>query len=364
MIYNKGELVNIGKRENNKKRNYLVINPLQGKHIPTSPYKALTLFNELAEKIHQAFSDEKILFIGFAETATAIGAQVAISVGGLYIQTTREIIGDVNYLFFSETHSHATEQKLVKEDIESVIRDVDRVIFVEDEVTTGNTILNIINILEQNYGEIKFAVASLLNGMNENCRQIYEQRQIKLLYLVKTNHDEYTSIADGYNDNGEYCLPQYEEVNISTTDVCGAMNTRRLVETDKYLQQVEALWNSTRELIQEDGCKRYLVIGTEEFMYPALYIGNKLEEQGYFVRSHSTTRSPIVVSNDEGYPLKERFEIRSLYDEDRITYIYNLQKYDKVIILTDSSLINDKGKNSLINAVKKYNDNIMMIRWC
>ena len=54
-------------------------------------------------------------------------------------------------LFFSEAHSHATEQKLVKDDIDRVINDIDRIVFIEDEVTTGNTIMNIIKIITKEY---------------------------------------------------------------------------------------------------------------------------------------------------------------------------------------------------------------------
>ena len=48
-MYTETDLVRIAKRENNKKRNYLVVNPLQGKHIPVSPRKALEVFSKLAE---------------------------------------------------------------------------------------------------------------------------------------------------------------------------------------------------------------------------------------------------------------------------------------------------------------------------
>ena len=54
---------------------------------------------------------------------------------------------------FSEAHSHATEQKLVKDDIDRVINDIDRIVFIEDEVTTGNTIMNIIKIITKEYQE-------------------------------------------------------------------------------------------------------------------------------------------------------------------------------------------------------------------
>ncbi len=39
-MYKEEDLVRIAKRENNTKRKYLVVNRLQGKHIPVSPKNA------------------------------------------------------------------------------------------------------------------------------------------------------------------------------------------------------------------------------------------------------------------------------------------------------------------------------------
>ena len=46
MNYQQKDLVRIAKRENNTKRNYLVVDPLQGKHVPVEPSKALNLFKK------------------------------------------------------------------------------------------------------------------------------------------------------------------------------------------------------------------------------------------------------------------------------------------------------------------------------
>ena len=48
-MYTEAELVRIAKRENNTRRKYLVVNRLQGKHIPVSPKEALQMFRSLAE---------------------------------------------------------------------------------------------------------------------------------------------------------------------------------------------------------------------------------------------------------------------------------------------------------------------------
>ena len=380
MNYQQKDLVRIAKRENNTKRSYLVVDPLQGKHVPVEPSKALNLFKSLAEKLQGKYEGERLLLIGFAETATAIGAQAAITLGTKYIQTTREVIPDARYLFFSEAHSHATEQKLVKDDIDRVINDIDRIVFIEDEVTTGNTIMNIIKIITKEYQKkIKFAVASLLNGMTEESLKIYQDEKIELHYLVKTDHSGYGAVAEQYRCDGLYicAIPEnhtHESADIDVQSeknmrehiisIPGWMNARRFVDAKQY----EAACRKLAEtVIAETGVKqgeRVLVIGKEEFMYPALLTGQEIEKMGCEVRSHSTTRSPIAVSTEEEYPLHCRYELRSLYDPDRKTFIYDLENYDRVIVMTDSALVSLKGLETLTYALRMKNENITVIRWC
>lgn len=381
MKYQERDLVKIAKRENNTKRSYLVVDPLQGKHVPVEPSKALNLFKSLASKLQGKYEGERLLLIGFAETATAIGAQAAITLGTKYIQTTREVIPDVSYLFFSEAHSHATEQKLVKDDIDRVINETDRIVFVEDEVTTGNTIMNIIRIIRREYQrKIKFAVASLLNGMTEEYLKIYQEEEIDLHYLVKTDHSGYSAIAEKYHCDGLSIRAiqedhTQEKLAVSIQDkiwnelphiisIPGWMNARRFVDAKQYETACKKL---AETVIAETGVKqgeRVLVIGTEEFMYPALLTGQEIEKMGCEVRSHSTTRSPIAVSTEEEYPLHCRYELRSLYDPDRKTFIYDLESYDRVIVMTDSALVSLKGLETLTYALRMKNENITVIRWC
>ena len=100
------EIIKIAKRDNNTKRNFLLVNSLQGKHIPTSPKQALDLFWKLNRENIGILREESILIIGFSETATAIATSFAINllkeVKQVYLLlTTREkdVVG--NYLIFS-----------------------------------------------------------------------------------------------------------------------------------------------------------------------------------------------------------------------------------------------------------------------
>ena len=395
-MYTEAELVRIAKRENNTRRKYLVVNRLQGKHIPVSPKEALQMFRSLAELIKEAYPSERLLMVGFAETATAIGAAVAIECQAAYMQTTREVIDGVDYLYFSESHSHATEQKLVKTDLDKIIGKTDRIVFIEDEVTTGNTILNIVRLIQKTYAQpVSFAVASILNGMNEEALENYKNLKIPVHYLVKTAHDTYTEIAEQYQADGtcHICTkPQEKEVEqqkevqqqiemqqtkeaqqpIEVQEISGWINARRLHTADTYKQACEQLWQEIHLIygytnitkLTETG-RRILVLGTEEFMYPALYVGAKLEEAGYTVRMHATTRSPIAVSKEEKYPLHTRYELASLYDKNRTTFVYDLAEYEEVLVLTDAQKQETEGWESLQRALTlNHNRQIRGIRWC
>ena len=44
--YTEQDLLCVGKRFNNKKRKYLLINPLQAKHMAVSPIQSLVMMNQ------------------------------------------------------------------------------------------------------------------------------------------------------------------------------------------------------------------------------------------------------------------------------------------------------------------------------
>ena len=73
------EIIKIAKRDNNTKRNFLLVNSLQGKHIPTSPKETFNLFEKLNKKNMALLKEKNILIIGFSETATAIATSYAVN---------------------------------------------------------------------------------------------------------------------------------------------------------------------------------------------------------------------------------------------------------------------------------------------
>jgi len=371
--YTRNDLVCIAKRENNTRRPYLLVDPIQGKHIPISPTKSLALFESLATKLYSTYPNERLLIIGFAETATAIGASIACysPIDTYYIHTTREIIPNANYLFFSESHSHATEQKLVKNHLTMMIENTDRIVFAEDEVTTGNTILNIINLIKKEYCtlQLNFGIVSILNGMSQLIFDDFSKNQIQCTCLLRLIDEDYTDIISTYSYDKALCHKlSYMESNINTETIKGHVNPRLGVQTQSYLSTCEILFSKMINHFKANSLdnKKVLVLGTEEFMFPAMYCGYNLEKNCSCksVHFHATTRSPILPSSDKDYPLFSRYELRSVYDEYRTTFVYNLATYDKVIIIHDSISNSNKGLCSLISALNENNcTDITIFKW-
>lgn len=371
-IFEIDDLIKVAKRENNNKRSYLYVNPIQGKHVPVSPSLSMKLFEQMARKLESRYIGKKILVIGFAETATAIGSMVAYEANNVkyHMNTTREDIAGAEYLIFTESHSHATEQRLVKNCLQETIENIDCIIFVEDEVTTGNTIEKLINVIRGEFdcSRCQFGIISILNSMTEERLNQLSNKKIICDFIKKVpsqyrigeiNQFKYklleTEIKNNFqNSYNQICIGNY-------------WNSRVVTEISVLKERVESFVTETLANIAWcEEPEKVLVLGTEEFMFPAMLIGKKLEEKyrNAEVKFHATTRSPIEVSDGDSYPLHERKPLISLYEAERYTFIYNLQRYDQVIVVTDSGKINETGIFSLLAALEEAgNTNITVVQW-
>lgn len=364
--YALGELIGLAQRENNKKRKNLIVNNFQAKHVPAKPSETLRLFERLAERIELSENASKVLIIGFAETATAIAAAVSAHIGDcIFLHTSRENIPpEFCVADFSEEHSHASEQYLFSKDGDAVFVGVKRIIFVEDELTTGKTILNLINILKtKTEPDCRFSAASLINGMSSENLSEFAKRGIDLYYLVKLDN----SIEDMNRELNIISAPDHGENSSCTMYneriIFGKKDPRLGCSSAEYESAVGAmiksvLNNYSREL---SGSMTIDVIGTEECMYPAIRLGEALEKMGHQVRSHSTTRSPIVPSGSADYPLYERYRLHSVYNGRRTAYLYNLYPCDMTILVTDSESIGPSAHSDIFNTVKSAK--LIIINW-
>ncbi|MDN4494760.1 phosphoribosyltransferase family protein [Ureibacillus aquaedulcis] len=400
----------------NKNRSFLFVSRVLGKHLAVNPKIPLLVGNLLAmrylevvhgesdpraEKIAKAIQTNEGLeevwnslqiqpivlpkpatFIGFAETATALGHAVFSTFGNnaKYIHTTREQIDQLTSIInFEEEHSHATSHRVYALDAD-FFQDDSEVVLVDDEVTTGKTAINIIRKIKEEYPlKNRFSVVSILDWRTQAFRERYNRLEEELNIKIHA-----VSLIDGVvSINGTPCIEENEleiedtfqaEVaylpvshllpsagfqHSSSTSVSGIPTkasylkaTGRFgleIEKEKeFSTQIQALADYVKE--QRRG-EKTLVIGTGEFMYLPMHIASQMGEGVYF---HSTTRSPIYHSNAKDYTIQQKLVFDSPENQGITNYLYNIEQnqYDEVFILFErmSSL---NATDPLIKALSK-----------
>ena len=215
--YSVEQLMRLAKRFHNTKRTYLLVDPLQGKHIPVSPKASLAMMRTLGGELSREFPGTKLV-VGFAETATAIGAAVAECMGRdcTYIQTTREEVTEVSrWIEFQEEHSHATEQKLSADGFAAALGDTDTVIFVDDEFSTGKTLINMIEQMRDEFPQLcdkRIVAASVINRMSDENISRLESHGMICRQLLKIENIDYTDTVNAFNIRGADDLPEADSM--------------------------------------------------------------------------------------------------------------------------------------------------------
>ncbi|MCM1578069.1 MAG: phosphoribosyltransferase family protein, partial [Ruminococcus sp.] len=236
------------------------------------------------------------------------------------MHTTREKYPD-NLLAadFSEEHSHAVGQRLYCKEGKEIFKGMENVVFVDDEFTTGKTIVNFVNAIAEDTIGCRFYAASLINGMNiENLRR-FKKMGITPLWLVKTE-DSGEDMEKDMEVVPEKDIPKRSSsVEFIYADY--PIDPRLGCNIGEYMDMCGDIAESTADKIMEMCIGRetadiadlgeIAVAGTEECMQPSIILGKELEERGGNVRCRSTTRSPIVPCRKEGYPLYGRSVLES-----------------------------------------------------
>lgn len=331
------DVVKMAKRHNNPKRDFLFVNTLLGKHIAVSGVEAIKMHQSLGDEVYQLFlrkgwSDKKVLLVGFAETATALAQNLMfyalrhkekfpLSLVA-YTQTTREKIADNDFvnISFEEEHSHATTQKLYFDPN----LEYDIVLFVEDEITTGNTILNFIAQFEKYQSGKEYAVASILNWQNNTDEQNFIEKGVETAYLVRGKIKEELpqfSISEGHTLDLFDKDAQYE-LELSATNNPRLPMTMGDFEEYEYFGNIEGIILK-KILATKPSKPKILVIGTEENMFLPTVLASMLNAD-----VKATTRSPIEPSPAAGYPISSRTVLNSAYEGERVTYLYNMEFED------------------------------------
>ncbi|MEU1314488.1 phosphoribosyltransferase [Streptomyces tibetensis] len=151
----------------NPKRAHLLVSNVLGKHVPQSPSVVYGYGWELGRRVRELLGDgeaRRAVVLGYAETATGLGHCVADGLGlAPYLHSTRRPIAGLDPAGgFEESHSHATSHLLLPEDPALLAGD-GPLVLVDDEFSTGNTVLNTVRDLHARYPRRRYVVVALVD---------------------------------------------------------------------------------------------------------------------------------------------------------------------------------------------------------
>ncbi|MFC5242476.1 phosphoribosyltransferase [Streptomyces atrovirens] len=199
----------------NPKRAHLLVSNVLGKHVPQSPSVVYGHGVALGRRVRELLGDsaEDAVVLGYAETATGLGHSVADGLGAApYLHSTRRpVAGTATAGGFEESHSHATSHLLLPED-SSLLAGDGPLVLVDDEFSTGNTVLNTVRDLHARYPRGRYVVVALVDMRSpaDAGRLDGFAREIGARIDLVTTASGTVRLPDGVLEKGQSLVARYE----------------------------------------------------------------------------------------------------------------------------------------------------------
>jgi hypothetical protein len=390
------ELLGLALRRNPKRAHLLVSNVL-GKHVPQQPLVVWRAGHDLGVRVRDLLgTDEcrRAVVLGYAETATGLGHAVADGIGlAPYLHSTRRPVeGVATAGGFEESHSHATSHLLLPEDPQLLGRP-GPLVLVDDEFSTGNTVLNTIRDLHARYPRERYVVVALVDMRSASdlgrLDAFAEEIGARVDLVAKASGT--VRLPDGVLEKGQALVAAHERapadaaVTPASVGTGAPRHTRIELEwpagvpdggrhgfTPEHRTALEAALPGMAARMadalgtapaarEKGGTRRVLVLGNEELMYAPLRLAVALQQnvhpgtdQGAGAQTASaqatrtevyystTTRSPVLAVDDPGYAIRTRLVFPAHDDPadgpgERYAYNVAGAGFDAVVAVVDST---------------------------
>lgn len=378
------ELVIPGLRRN-PRRAHLLVSTVLGKHIPTDPRRVRAAAEQLADlaavavtRLAPGVAPGDATVFGFAETATGLGHGVATHLGSrCYLQSTRRADSDVvTYGEFTEGHSHATLH-LIQGQFPTQSTPL---ILVDDEISTGATAIDAIESLHAIAPHPSYVVASLVDMRTDADRAAnaaaaralgVDVEFVALAAGSVTLPDSLpAAVADLTAEPFNPVAAQAGSVEHLTIDwPADVPDGGRFGFLADDLGDFNAAVYDAATLIGTrlpDG--DVVVIGHEELMYLPQRIAEALAATGRDVGYQTTTRSPAVVVDTDGYPLRRGFEfVAPEPDSTAKRYLYNAtldaDRPSRLVLIIDSPADTDELRcpGGLLDVLTRAGHDVLVV---
>jgi hypothetical protein len=305
-----------------------------------------------------------IAVLGFAETATALGHAVSDGLpGSRYLHSTRRIVAGAQPLAgFAEEHSHAPDHRLLPDDAAflAAYGPDEPLVLVDDELSTGRTAANTIAALQAVWPRRRYVVAALVDvrpapaqsagvPADDALAEVALRLGVRV-DVVALARGAVEVPADARERLGAALrsaampsraapAPTGEPRRIAPRHAAKApaADPARIVVPARAIREsgrhgilpgdraalAELARETAERLATAAPTGPVLVLGGEELMYAPLRIAAELaalrpDDAEHAVRFSTTTRSPALPLDVEGYPLRSTLRFRALDQADVI----------------------------------------------
>jgi len=355
-----GGLAGLALREN-PLRAHLVVSRVLAKHIAAPAATVVGAARDLAALVAAALrAGPPPLVLGFAETATGLGLAVADALGAAVAGHSTRRPGPA-LLGFREEHSHAADQTLQLP--RAAFDDPAPLVLVDDELTTGATALNVVAALHGIAPRDSYVIATLLDLRPEGARAAFAERAGRLGVRV-----EVVALLDGVLRLPDDVLARAALARAVLAravlarqalaapavappapvaavvghpgGLAGPASARLGLDPAARAAMAAGAGDLARALPLSGPAT--LVLGTEELMAPAVLLAVAL---GPGAVVQSTTRSPVLALDLDGYAVRRVLTAPAPDDPTRATRVHNLgdplcpggsPAYDDVVLLVDT----------------------------
>lgn len=336
------------------------------------------------------------LVLGYAETATGLGHCVAESLKANYLHSTRRRVAGIEAVAgFDEEHSHATGHLLLPADA-ALLAGTGPLVLVDDELSTGQTVLNTIEALHRNWPRRRYLIAALVDLRSPADRQRLREvadllgAEIDVVALASGElrlAENALAVGRRLAARAEVQRPAGGSAVVSSVPgnwpaglAEGGRHGLMAASQAAFERAVTGLARELTTRLEQPPADRLtpatirqiLVLGCEELMYAPLRIATELTgalDGRATVRFSSTTRSPVVAIDDPGYAIRNRLTFVSQDGPaDGPRYAYNIaglapeERFSDIVLVTDTDLSAHHGPDGLVGQLASVTDSVHILQ--
>ncbi|WP_353942358.1 phosphoribosyltransferase [Streptomyces sp. HUAS MG91] len=353
----------------NPKRAHLLVSNVLGKHVPQRPSVIWRTGHDLGVRVRELLGDEaarRSVVLGYAETATGLGHSVAdgLALAPYLHSTRRPVAGVARAGGFEESHSHATSHLLLPENPRLLAGD-GPLVLVDDEFSTGNTVLNTIRVLHELHARERYVIVALVDmrSPDDQGRLDAFAREIGARVDLIVSARGTVRLPEGVLAKGQALVAEYEKSHAESAAAAlprprrtrgeivrvaglgwpeGVPDGGRHGFRPEHRERLEAALPAMAERLAPHTRGRVLVLGNEELMYAPLRLATALEAADADVTYSTTTRSPVLAVDDPGYAIRTRLVFPAHDDPadgpgERFAYNVAGGGFDTVVVVLDSA---------------------------